>query len=123
MAADDQESKLFYINTERDFSQRFNLGKLMEFCVDNYDPITSDILLELKSLDQGGIYTVRGEENNPDLIAFRIFGDTQFWWILMQYNSITEIADIENGQEIKFPSISALEDFYFSLKLRQKGDS
>ncbi len=111
---------LFHINLEKSSPERYDLSKFLDFSNDCYDPLTSAFLLEVGSLKVGGIYTVKGEDGRPDWLSHSIYGDTQYWWILMLYNSFTEIGDIRNGTEVKFPSISEIENFYFSLNLSQK---
>ena len=118
----EEVSKLFYINLKKSVSERFDIGRFMLWCGDNYDPLTSNVLREIKDLKLGGFYTVQGQDGRPDLLADVIYGDTQYWWILMQYNAFLEISDITNGLEVRYPSVGALEDLYFSLKLRQKKD-
>ena len=102
--------------------ERYDLGKFIEFS-DGFDPLTCAFFEEIDTLSVGGQYTVQGEDARPDLLSFRIYGDVQYWWILMLFNGIKDINDdLKTGVEIRYPSISSIEDFYFSLKLRQKAN-
>lgn len=113
-------SKEFFINLEVESEERFDLAKFMEFLQgDNHDPLTSSVFNNIRSLEKGGQYRVSGEDGKPDLISYRIYGDTQYWWIILAYNGKTSYLDIKNGEELIFPTIVAIEDFYFSLKINQ----
>lgn len=115
------ENSMFYINLDRDFNTRYDLGKFLHFNIDNYDPLTSSILHEIKSLKLGGKYVVRGEDGRPDLLSYRIYNkNVDYWWIIMAYNGFTKMEHIVNGDEILYPQYQALEAFYFSLNIKQK---
>lgn len=112
-------SKEFFINLQEDFSERYAIAKFMEYSDDNFDVLTSNVLNTLKELKTSGEYTVQGWDKRPDMIAYEIYGDVQYWWIITLYNSIQTIDDIKHGMVIKYPSIQDLEDMYFSLKIKQ----
>ena len=112
--------KLYFLNSDKKAFTRYDLGKFLEFSNGGFDPLTSTFLDEIADLKLGGYYTVKGEDKKPDLLAYNIFGDIQYWWVLMAYNGFNSVNDIKNGEQVKFPSVSALEDFYFSLKTRER---
>ena len=105
----------FFINTSIVSDERYDLSKFMEF-TDNYDPITSHFLSEIQSLPQGGIIQVVSDAGRPDNISYKIYNNTQYWWVIMLYNGITEYSDINQGDTINYPTLSSLEDLFFSLK-------
>lgn len=113
------EAKFFFINLDKISKERFDLGRFMEFNIDNYDPLTSNFLFQIKNLPLGGVYTVQGEDGRPDLLSYSVYGDTQYWWILMAYNGFNSVDQIHNGEQIKFPKVAELEDLYFTLKINQ----
>ena len=110
---------LFFINLDKEYEKRFDQGKFFEFVTDNFDPLTSTLLREIRDLPLFGRFNVSNEEGRPDLVSFRVFGDTQYWWALMVYNDITKVDDVINGTVINYPSLASLEDLFFSLKARQ----
>ena len=112
-------SKEFFINLDVDSDERFDMAKFMEYLGDNYDPLTSHLFNEVQNIKQGGKYQIQGEDGRPDLLSYRIYGNTQYWWLILIYNGITEFNNFSTGTEISFPQLSALEDFYFSLKIKQ----
>jgi hypothetical protein len=77
--------------------------------------MSSYLLKELKKLTPLGVYIVSGTEQRPDLISYTIYKDTQYWWLLMHYNSLLAIEDIIQGMQIKYFKLSDLEKIYFSL--------
>jgi hypothetical protein len=102
--------------------------------IDNYAPekfledisegcfltLNSTFVTEMKALPLKSYVT--SKEERPELIAYNIYGDTQFTWIIMLYNSCTDFTDgtFAAGTAIKFPSIEALEKIIFTLKARQR---
>ena len=109
---------LFFLNLDRDYSERYELERFMEY-TDNYDILTSAILLELRNISPSGRFVVNGQDARPDLVSFEIYGDVQYWWIILLYNEISEIGELITGMELKYPSQSDLEQYYFTLKSRQ----
>lgn len=109
---------LFFINLDLESDERFNFSKFIEF-TDAFDPINSYFLEEVKKLPVGGNFAVSGEDGRPDLISSKIFGNTQYWWILMYYNDYTNIEDIVSGDILYYPKLDSLENFYFTLKIKQ----
>lgn len=101
-------------------TDRYSLGKFLEF-TDNFDPVTSEFLQRVTQLKIGGTYTIRGEDARPDTVSQELYGNTQYWWILMFYNGITRIDNITNGLEIRYPDSDELEDLYFTLKSKELG--
>lgn len=110
---------LFFIDLNTDAVSRYAPENFMQYANGNHDPITSDLLMTLKNLQSGGQFTINGQESRPDQIAQAIYGDTQYWWIILVYNSITSIDQLVNGLQLGFPQVAALEDYYFSLKRQQ----
>ena len=108
----------FFIDLESNVQDRFDMSRFLEYS-DNFDPLNSTMVTDVNTLPQGGSFTVQGEDGRPDLISFRIYGHTQYWWILLVYNQILYYNGIATGDILKYPSISSLEDFYFSLKSKE----
>jgi hypothetical protein len=109
----------FYINLTADTTNRYDQENFIPFNVDNYDPIQSNILGALTSIPSGGQYTIQGAESRPDIISNDIYGDPQYWWIILAYNELTTIDSLTNGLEIEYPRVDLLEDYYFTLKTQQ----
>jgi len=105
----------FFIDTEGDYETRYQAGKFMEFS-DNSDPLTSYFFNELVSLPEAGIWYVQGNEGRPEILSFKIFGDTQYWWVLLLYNGIVFPWYLPSKTILSYPSLNALESLYFSLK-------
>lgn len=110
--------KLFFINLDIEPENRFDIERFMEF-TDNYDVLTSSLLNDINTLPNGGVYTVQGEDGRPDNISYKVYGDVQYWWIIMMYNSLTDISQIITGMDLYYPSLADLEAYYFSLKSKQ----
>lgn len=111
---------MFYMNNTLDTETRYDTIKFVEFNMDNIDPLNSFMLLNIRNLPVQGTYTVQNEENRPDMISYRIFKDTQYWWLLMWYNSITNVKDIKTGMILSYFNLSQLEQLYTKASLNQK---
>ena len=109
---------LFFINLDVESPERYDLAKFLEYS-DNFDPLTSSFLKSLKDLKYEGTYIVQGEEYRPELLAHRIYGNVQYWWILMAYNAINSHEDLTTGLVLKYPNLEDLENLYFSLKSQE----
>lgn len=106
----------FFINLDLISKERFDAGKFFEYVGDNYDPLTSSFLAQLENLSEFGRYVVAGEDNKPDLVSYRIYGDTQYWWLLLYYNKRLEYTEFATGDIVRYPSLADLENIYFRLK-------
>jgi len=111
-------TKLFFINLEVESEERYDMAKFLEY-TDNFDPLNTAMFEDIKKLAHGGDFIVTGEEGRPDLVSFKIFGDTQYWWVILLYNAKTNVDAIAEGDRLRFPDLNALEDLFFSLKSRQ----
>lgn len=115
----DTPDSLFFINLGANTENRYDQENFLKWNADNYDVVTSDFLLELKNIESGGQYTIQGAESRPDIISNDIYGDTQYWWLILVYNNITAVDQLTNGLEIQYPRVDLLEDYYFNLKTQQ----
>ena len=114
-----ETSKMFFIDFELESDERYDLGKFLQWVDDNHDPLTSNLFENIKKIKSGGLYTIQGDGERPDNISFKIYGSTEYWWVILLYNGITEYNSLPNGKQINYPNLQALEDFYFSLKIKQ----
>jgi hypothetical protein len=110
---------MYFINTAKTYIKRFDMGKFLEYSEGTYDILTSYFLLKLPGLTESGKYTVTVEENRMDLISYNIYGDTQYWWIIMIYNQEIEVDAVVAGDVLSYPSLTDLENLFFSLAALQ----
>lgn len=110
---------MFYIDLEVESDDRYDLARLTKFESNVYDVTQSYFHQQIPNMLLGGYYVINGEEFRPDLLSYRIYGDTQYWWILMIYNNLLSNEDFISGMTIKYPLKSSLEDIYFSLKAKE----
>jgi len=112
---------MFYLDVENTFETRYDMAKFMGFTMDFFDVINSYFIAQVKQLNVGGKRLVQGEDGRPDLLSYRIYGKTQYWWILMFYNDYLTPEDIVTGNLVKYPSLNDLEDLYFTLNAKALG--
>lgn len=112
---------MYYIDNETSTTEKFDLAKFMEFGNDGvFDCLNSYMLYEIPRLPVQGTYIIRTEEHRPDMLAYHIYGDTQYWWILLWYNNMLKPQDIKNGITISYPSLSNINQLYMNASLYQK---
>ena len=111
---------IFHINLTDYFQERFDFGKFMDFEEGAFNPITSDFIYNIKNLPQGGTYKITFAEKRPDQLSSLIYDEMQYWWIIMLYNDIYDLLELTQGTVVKYPTLSSIEDFYFSLRQREK---
>lgn len=115
---------MFFINlpllNEKDFKDRYDMQKFVPMSSDVYDLLDSYFALKVKKLPVYGTTSVKGEEHRPDLLAYRIYGSVNFWYILMLYNDYITPLDMLEGDTINYPRIDDLEEVYFQLNALQK---
>lgn len=112
---------MFYLDQETKTVDRFDLAKFMDYTDDGiFDPLNSYMLLQIPNLSCIGQYIIRKEEKRPDLLSYNLYGDTQYWWVLMWYNHIMKPQDLTVGLTIKYPSLNSLEQLYTNASLYEK---
>lgn len=107
----------FFINTDLESDERFDLAKFLEFNVDNYDVLNSRFLNDLdKTVPASGEFEVRVEEDRPDLLSNSIYNSTQLWWIVLYFNNLLSVDEYKSGNMLQFPTVPAVENKFFNLK-------
>jgi hypothetical protein len=110
----------YYINLTDEFPVRYDTGKFLEFNQDVYDLLNSHFSNNIAALPFEGFYIIQGTEARPDLISFEIYGETMYWWILLIYNNIVNFEDLIEGYRVDYPSITDIEELYFTLNSLQR---
>jgi hypothetical protein len=57
----------------------------------------------------GDIFVTINQEltQRPDLIAFRAYGDSTLWWVIYEYNDISDpLFELQIGQILRIPELS-----------------
>ncbi len=109
----------FFINAGLDKIERYDFIKFLDYQNEELDPLTSYFLQKLQDLPVFSYKSVGALEGRADLLAYSIYGDVQYWWILLEYNSITDPEDLPANLTIAYPSLADLETLYYSLKPAQ----
>lgn len=106
---------MYYINVDIDTEERYEISKFLKSTENIYDVLDSYFVSRLLKLPIHGFYNVQGEEKKPELLAYRIYGSVQYWWLLMLYNGILDNEELVSGNNIKYPSLDDIENIYFEL--------
>lgn len=106
----------FFINLNFTPIETFDMGQFFDYENSNFDPLTGEFQYMVQNLDVAGDWLIQQGYERPDIISYQIYGDPQYWWILMQYNGISDVNQITVGTVLSYPSIADLESLLFSLK-------
>lgn len=109
-------TELFYINLAIESDERFDLAKFMDYDEDRFDPLTSFFLRELPLLQSRGQYAITVEEQRPDLISYKFFGTTEYWWLIMAYNKLLSVEELTTGTVLEIPSEESMSKLFFRLR-------
>lgn len=119
---------MFFISDNLESEDRYGLQKFLSYTLSDkteekiglFTTLDSVFLSEMRELPVQSYVTCKGE--HPDLMAYKIYGDTQFGWILMVYNNCIDFTDgtFSSGNQIKYPSLEDLERIIFTLKARKR---
>ena len=120
----------YFINLSLDAGGvRYSRRKFMEgFPGGAYDVFNSYFINRLRGLPVVGEYRlgasgVGGEsdlvgEYRPDAVSERLYGDTQYWWLLLEYNGVG-VGDLKFGVVLRYFALEDLETVYHTLAQRQ----
>lgn len=112
---------MFYIDINKQTDKRYAPEKLMRFDKSGvYDILDSHFMTELVKLPMAGTYVVVDDEARPDVIAYRLLGSTEYWWVLMLYNNLIMPSQLVAGSTIKYPAMDKLETMYGRLSAQER---
>ena len=96
---------------------RYESSKFFPFSeVGGYDIIRSYFAQQLGYIPEFGDMKIVSEEGRVDLCAVDTLGSTQYFWLLMMYNGITDINQLSTGTILKIPDKNKIEELYFRVK-------
>ena len=113
---------MFFIDLSQDNYEQLSLFRFLpKDDLGNVDPLDSFFLdslfkRNLERLTLASTYQVVVEEGRPDLISYRVYGDTRFWWIIMAYNNLTDFRDIKTGLVLDIPEQNSILNLVNRLK-------
>lgn len=120
-----------FLNTDYSTDVRYDIPKFADVSENVFDILDSYLFekvsryfkeqTSIKDLAIDGYFEVTTQEYRPDQISAEIYdGETQYWWLLMEFNDLIDIFQIVSGLRMKYFSLTQLEDIYFSLNGRQR---
>ena len=78
--------------------------EFMNFEHDTYDVLGSVFLRELNSIKKTTENKVLEEKNRFDIISYKHFKTSDYWWVIMEFNDFIEF-NINIGDMYKLPNI------------------
>lgn len=61
---------------------------------------------------EGDIYVTITEElvQRPDLISFKAYGTTEYWWVIYEFNNISDpLFELTTGQILRIPRLARVQ--------------
>lgn len=84
-----------------------------------YDPLNSEFRRRLVQLPVAGRFVISAkDEFRADLMSHQLYGSTQYWWILLDYNRLDSPEQLKVGTKISYPSLDALTELFSLLKAK-----
>ena len=111
---------MFYLDEGLSTTTRYDMAKFIKFDGDVFNSLDSFYVTNFPKLPYIGQYIITSEAGRPDLLAYNLYGSTQYWWLLLWYNKILDITDLKAGTPINYPSYSDMEDLYVLASTYQK---
>ena len=60
-----------------------------------------------------------GEIQRPDMISYRLYGLTDYWWIICKVNQIDDLwNDLYVGMDLVVPDVRDIEKYYSKVRKR-----
>lgn len=99
------------ITTRTNFLQTVNVDDVLQKDLGSFE------LPPHYKFDNVSYYKVREVDvARPDLISYRCYGTTNYWWFLMEYNGICDIwNDIFEDQILEIPSLNDIRTYIREL--------
>lgn len=114
---------MYLINTTDVFPFRYDRGRFFrKETFDgkiSFDILDGRIIDEFTSIKPMGVFYITNEVLSPDLIAFKLYNDERYWWLLMLYNNLVEVDEIYPGMEFRYPAREAMDSMYSTLGSRK----
>jgi len=58
-----------------------------------------------------------GDIGRPDILSYRIYNSSKYWWILCKVNQIDDVwNDMHIGDDIVVPDLVDIENYYAAIK-------
>ena len=110
----------FYLDTAPHRGNRYDLNRFMAYREGMHDAFDSFFLAELRKLPASGEYTVTTHEQRPDVYSRDIYGKTDYWALLLEYNDVVFLSELKLGATLRYPKLDAIESLYFGLQARRQ---
>lgn len=102
-----------------DARRRFDLARFIVMRNDCLDVANSAMLEQLMDLTSVGTYLISDDAGRADMVSYNVYGDTQYWWLLLTYNNLIRNEELRAGMTINLFSLDDLSNLFFSLSRSQ----
>ena len=66
--------------------------------------------------------TLASDIGRPDIISYRIYGTSKYWWILCKVNQIDDLwNDLYIGMDLIIPAVADIQNYYASVREMLRG--
>lgn len=111
---------MHFYDVEGDYKKQYDMGKFLPFVTGFSDVLQSYFFENLRSIPAQGKWQIQNGAGDPQLISYEIYGDTQYWWLLMAFNDVVSLDELTVGRVLVYPSLSEMTSLFFDLKARER---
>jgi hypothetical protein len=89
----------------------YNRNSFINFDANGNDPLSDKLLCKLQALSTRNTHIVQKmDEYRPDKLAAKLFGDSQLYWVILEFNKLLSFSEITSGRTLKIPDMNELNN-------------
>ena len=102
----------------KDTQFKYNLKNYARYNEDNYDILSSVFVEKLFDIPEVGEYTIKKEDKfRLDKLSYKIMQSFDYELLLLLYNAITKLDELDERVSLSYFSTSSLENLDLELEL------
>ncbi len=106
----------FYVDYNIETRFRYDLTKFLEYKEGIYDTYNSYFLSKFCKLPEAGAYLISTVPERPDIYSRDLYATTDYWHLLLEFNNILFLNELQLGKSLRYFNLSDLEDLFFTIK-------
>ena len=110
---------LHFVNTDKEYPTRLDLGKFVSLNNDIPSILTSWLISKIQQITDFYYFKVTKEVGFSDFVAYSAYKNHAYWWIVKVFNSILEDTEIVEGMVLRIPTESAINKLISELKTKE----
>jgi nucleoid-associated protein YgaU len=93
----------------------YNRNSYIQFDANGNDPLSDKLINKFKSIPYSTTYLIQSQnEFRADKISALFYGDSNLYWVILEYNNLTSNNQLVSGKTINIPDIRFLNNLFMS---------